>query len=131
MKKIIYFSFVVFLLVNMTACFSPSGELTGRKTTRLDYTIADPLGMQPIPGGSFTMGSNDQDVPYANMRDLKTVTVSPFWIDATEITNDEYRQFTHWVRDSIIRKELIEVNPDKWGYVKDPNPNWNQSALSE
>ena len=131
MKKIIYFSFVVFLLVNMTACFSPSGELTGRKTTRLDYTIADPLGMQPIPGGSFTMGSNDQDVPYANMRDLKTVTVSPFWIDATEITNDEYRQFTHWVRDSIIRKELIEVNPDKWGYVKDPNPNWNQSSLSE
>ncbi len=131
MKKIIYFSFVVFVLLNMTACFSPSGELIGKKTTRLDYTIADPLGMQPIPGGSFTMGSNDQDVPYANMRDLKTVTVSPFWIDATEITNDEYRQFTHWVRDSIIRKELIEVNPDKWGYVKDPNPNWNQNALSE
>jgi len=132
MKKIIYFFFAGFVLINFSACFSPNGELTGRKTTRLDYTVADPLGMQPIPGGSFTMGANDQDVPYSNVKGMKTVTISPFWIDATEITNDEYRQFTHWVRDSIIRKELIESdNPDKWGYVNDPDPNWNQDMLAE
>ena len=131
MKKIIYFFFVGFLLINFSACFSPSGELTGRKTTRLDYTVADPLGMQPIPGGSFTMGANDQDVPYSNMNNMKTITISPFWIDATEITNDEYRQFTYWVRDSIIRKYLLEEDPEKWGYVNDPDPNWNQEQLME
>ena len=130
MKKIIYFVFIGFITLHFSACFSPNGELTGRKTTRLDYTVADPLGMQPIPGGSFTMGANDQDVPYANMNNMKTITVSPFWIDATEITNDEYRQFTHWVRDSIIRKELVLENPDKWGYVNDPDPNWNQDELA-
>ena len=32
--------------------------------------------------------------------------MSSFWMDQTEITNDEYRQFVHWVRDSIIRKEI-------------------------
>ena len=131
MKQLLYYSFLVFILTSLSSCFSPNGELIGRKTTRLDYTIADPLGMQPIPGGSFTMGANDQDVPYANMRDMKTVTISPFWIDATEITNNEYRQFTHWVRDSIVRKALIEDEPDKWGYTNDPDPNWNQSTLRE
>ncbi|MAQ70081.1 MAG: gliding motility-associated lipoprotein [Flavobacteriales bacterium] len=131
MKKIIYFFFIGFLLVNFSACFSPNGELTGRKTTRLDYTIADPLGMQPIPGGSFTMGANDQDVPYSNSS-MKTITISPFWIDATEITNDEYRQFTHWVRDSIIRRYLVDnVDEQKWGWPKDPNPNWNSEQLMD
>ena len=130
MKKIIYFFFTGFMLINLSACFSPNGELTGRKTTRLDYTIEDPYGMQPIPGGSFTIGANDQDVPYSN-NNMRTITVSPFFIDDTEITNDEYRQFTHWVRDSIIRKYLLEEDPETWGYVNDPDPNWNSEQLQE
>ncbi|MDZ7847859.1 MAG: SUMF1/EgtB/PvdO family nonheme iron enzyme [Owenweeksia sp.] len=31
------------------------------------------------------------------------VSVPSFWIDQTEITNNEYRQFVQWVRDSILR----------------------------
>ena len=31
-----------------------------------------------------------------------------FYIDQTEITNNEYRQFVHWVRDSIARTLLAE-----------------------
>ena len=74
------------------------------------------------------MGANDR-IPI-RMNSMRTITVSPFWIDATEITNDEYRQFTHWVRDSIIRKELLLENPEKWGFVNDPDPNWNQTELA-
>jgi sulfatase modifying factor 1 len=132
MKKIIYFVFISYILIHFSACVSGYGELTGRKTTRLIYNIDPNYGMVQLPGGSFTMGANDQDVPYANRSNLKTITISPFWIDETEITNDEYRQFTYWVRDSIIRKELIESdNADKWGYVNDPDPNWNQELLEE
>ena len=40
----------------------------------------------------------------------KQVSISGFWMDATEITNNEYRQFTNWVRDSIAGKLM--------GYVK-------------
>ena len=29
-------------------------------------------------------------------------------MDETEITNNEYRQFVHWVRDSILRYRLAE-----------------------
>ena len=134
MKKIICYFFAGCILLSLSACFTAEGELRGRTTTRLDFNIADPYGMVELPGGSFTMGANDQDVPYANRTDMKTITISPFWIDQTEITNAEYRQFTHWVRDSIIRKWLM-VNTErwyeKWGWTNDPDPSWNQEFLAE
>ena len=43
-----------------------------------------------------------QDAP------TKTVTVRSFYMDETEITNSEYRQFITWVRDSVIRTKLAE-----------------------
>ena len=132
MKKIIYLFFICYVTFHFSSCVTGSGELTGRTTTRLMYGIEPNYGMVKLPGGSFTMGANDQDVPYSNRNNLKTITISPFWIDQTEMTNNEYRQFTYWVRDSIIRKELIESDdPDKWGYVSDPDPNWNQHCWTK
>ena len=42
-------------------------------------------------------------------------------MDQTEITNNEYRQFVHWVRDSIARTLLAEnfdEEYDLYGYRK-------------
>ncbi|HBK83963.1 MAG TPA: gliding motility lipoprotein GldK, partial [Flavobacterium sp.] len=52
------------------------------------------------------MGKSDDDP--ANMQDAptKTVTVRSFYMDETEITNSEYRQFIEWVKDSTIRTRL-------------------------
>ena len=57
-----------------------------------------------IPAGSFNMGPSDQDVPYAVTSQGKTVTVPAFYMDNTEITNNEYRQFVYWVRDSLAHR---------------------------
>ena len=65
-----------------------------------------------IPMGSFTMGVGDEDIPYAQLNNPKTVTVQAFYMDQTEITNNEYRQFVYWVSDSIARRILGEVKPD-------------------
>jgi len=54
------------------------------------------------------MGPSDQDVPYALTAQSKTVSVQAFYIDQTEISNNEYRQFVYHVRDSIARKILGE-----------------------
>ena len=35
-------------------------------------------------------------------------------MDETEITNNEYRQFTNWVRDSIVRTFLAKAEPEKF-----------------
>ena len=40
---------------------------------------------------------------------VKTVSVGSFYMDETEITNSEYRQFVNWVRDSIIRTQLADM----------------------
>jgi eukaryotic-like serine/threonine-protein kinase len=61
-----------------------------------------------IPGGSFQMGRNDslpQEAP------AHAVTVKPFTMDKTEVTNAEYAQF---VREANHRP------PEQWGGIKPP-----------
>lgn len=49
-------------------------------------------GMVWIPGGEFVMGSDDRDAPHTE-RPAHPVRVDGFWIDATEVTNAEFRRF--------------------------------------
>eukprot|EP00218_Dolichomastix_sp_CCMP3274_P000318 CAMPEP_0170159130 /NCGR_PEP_ID=MMETSP0033_2-20121228/69976_1 /TAXON_ID=195969 /ORGANISM="Dolichomastix tenuilepis, Strain CCMP3274" /LENGTH=414 /DNA_ID=CAMNT_0010396597 /DNA_START=212 /DNA_END=1456 /DNA_ORIENTATION=- len=62
--------------------------------------------MTLVPGGSFIMGKSDDDIAQTKNAPTKTVTVPSFYMDETEITNSEYREFVYWVRDSIIRTKL-------------------------
>jgi sulfatase modifying factor 1 len=64
------------------------------------YNLSKPPGMVYIPPGTFHMGPSDEDVNYAYTARNKQVSIQGFWMDATEITNNEYRQFVNWVRDS-------------------------------
>jgi len=96
MKNIILVSSIIALL---SACAgSGNGELVGTKK-RQTWNPTDPYGMVFIPQGSFNMGPSDQDVPFANVSASKTVSIGAFYMDETEITNNEYRQFVDWVRD--------------------------------
>ena len=100
--------FVIFVVVSILigSCSSyNSGELVG-VDGRKAYAEPDPFGMVAVPNGSFVMGPSDQDVTWTQNSLPRTVAVDAFWMDETEITNNEYRQFVFWVRDSIIRKEL-------------------------
>jgi len=65
------------------------------------YNLSKPPGMVYIPPGTFHMGPSDEDINYAYTARNKQVSINGFWMDATEITNNEYRQFVTWVRDSI------------------------------
>ncbi|HEX7902011.1 MAG TPA: formylglycine-generating enzyme family protein [Planctomycetota bacterium] len=49
-----------------------------------------PPGMILIPGGAFEMGSDDPRFPDAP---LHSVTLSPFYLDTTEVTNDQFAEF--------------------------------------
>ena len=54
----------------------------------------------------------------------KSVTVDAFWMDQTEITNNKYRQFVYWVRDSILRTKLGDAGiPDREYFVVDDDGN--------
>lgn len=106
MKK----SFYPFLLaiVVLTGCYpGPRGELVG-VYPREEWIQVNPFGMNYIHYGSFTMGPSDQDVPYALNAKSKTVTVPAFYIDVHEISNNEYRQFVYYVRDSLWLDALAQ-----------------------
>jgi len=65
------------------------------------FNLPKPPGMVYIPPGTFHMGPSDEDMNYAFTARNRQVSISGFWMDATEITNNEYRQFVYWVRDSL------------------------------
>ncbi len=59
-----------------------------------------PAGMVWIPGGEFSMGAADPrsldhggHEPMADARPIHRVYVDPFWMDATEVTSDEFARF--------------------------------------
>jgi sulfatase modifying factor 1 len=70
--------------------------------------------MMYIKMGSYTMGPNDQDVTWAMTAQSKVVSVPAFWMDETEITNNEYRQFVYHVKDSIARVLLGDILPEDY-----------------
>lgn len=106
MKRILVLLAVVALLSSCGGSSVP-GELIGVQG-RQEWQQADPYGMVYIPKGSYVMGVTDQDVANTMNTQPKTVTVQAFWMDETEITNNEYRQFVYWVRDSLFRRAIAQ-----------------------
>lgn len=112
MKRLFYFLLVA---IGVSSCMPGSqGDLTGVVDRRPWYQ-ADPYGMLYIKAGSYNMGQSDQDVPFLHQTRSKTVSVQAFYMDQTEISNNEYRQFVYYVRDSLARKKYLgEDDPDRW-----------------
>ena len=100
MKQIYSFVVIIGLLAILSSCRTGGGgEVTG--VPQKNFRAEVPYGMVYIPGGSFLMGQTDQDVTFSQIAQTKQVTIGPFFMDQTEITNSQYKQFVFWVRDSI------------------------------
>ena len=82
-----------------------NGQLMGASYGNIQG-MSKPYGMIYVPPGTFHMGPSDEDVNFNFTARNKQVSINGFWMDATEITNNEYRQFVWWVRDSLAAKEL-------------------------
>ena len=105
MRKLLLSSLVLVFL--LTSCGSKSrskGELVGVKGKK--WYPEKPYGMELIPRGSFIMGKADEDQAKILNAPTRTVTVRSFYMDDTEITNSEYRQFVEWVKDSVARTKM-------------------------
>lgn len=114
---------------------------------RKPYFEPIPHGMSFIKQGSINIGPSEEELD-RSATPVKTMSVPSFWMDDTEITNNEYRQFVFWVRDSIARQLLSETIPEfiitesrKGDIIENPKLNWMepiewgnpdyQSALEE
>ncbi len=100
MKKV-YFLWAILAMAILDGChkYSDKGELVG--VPQRSFRASVPYGMVYIPGGTFMMGQTDQDITFSQMAQTKQVTLAPFFMDQTEISNSQYKMFVNWVRDSI------------------------------
>ena len=98
---------ILVLVCCMVGCNPPAGELVGAVKDS-QFQEAHPYGMVFIRKGSFLMGPNSQSAVFSQDDNNIMATVHAFWMDESEITNNEYRQFVNWVRDSIAYRYLIE-----------------------
>ena len=55
-------------------------------------------GLVPIEGGTFVMGgSADQDVTFDYNNVRRRVTVPSFYMDETEVANQDWLDYLHWI----------------------------------
>ena len=148
----------VFFVLLLLATFGYGCSLFGGRTTghhgeltsvmdRPEWDQYQPMGMVYIPPGSFHMGQNDQDVPYSQIAHQKQVTISAFYMDETEISNNEYRQFVYGpsqrerersrdgtvyesVRDTIDPAYADIVMPDTMVWIRDFAYSYNEPLLN-
>ena len=135
MKKIVLISVAVVLL---SACgrnaLNSGGELVGVKSA--SFNEPAPHGMVLIKRGAFDMGSENSDSIWGFESETKGVSFDAFWMDETEITNAQYREFVHWVRDSIVRtrlsdpeyggNDLFMITEDRNGDAVTPHLDWSR-----
>ncbi len=130
-KAYTYFFVVIVTLFSSCQKDNTSQYLTLGKNSREKYFEPVPYGMVYVKQGAYNLGSNDDEI--SGQLSTRTVSTNAFWIDDTEITNNEYRQFVHWVRDKKARELLGQtytdflITDDKYGApLEEPEIDWNE-----
>ncbi|MDA1182401.1 MAG: SUMF1/EgtB/PvdO family nonheme iron enzyme [Bacteroidetes bacterium] len=110
-----------FIVTVMAYACGPAdtGDLTG-VLDRRPWFHPQPPGMVNIPSGTFHTGQGGQDVFNSYLEPNKQMTITSFWMDETEITNNEYRQFVNYVIDSLAR---ISCDDDEYYFPEDEEGN--------
>jgi len=104
-----HFVFAIAFSVSMSSLTSAGSE-AALDPQRL-FTQTAPSGMVWVPGGEFTMGS---EAPPArpDEKPAHRVRIDGFWIDATEVTNAQFRAFveaTSYVTTAEKAPQLQEI----------------------
>ncbi|MCH5683231.1 SUMF1/EgtB/PvdO family nonheme iron enzyme [Niabella sp. W65] len=105
MKRLFAVLFVLVLASNFS--FAQKGQrLKKLVSKKSDISATLPLSVVEIPTGTFVMG-DEADTSTVLKKELsKPVLISGFYLSQTEITNAQYKEFVHWVRDSIAARTL-------------------------
>ena len=112
-------SIFAFSLFVTASAFSVKGDAQQQKSRirpvipYANAKITAPPGMVYVPGGSTIIKYSQQA---ADSNCVRKVSLSSFFIDKTEITNQQYRQFVEWVIDSIAITRYLK---DDDNYFKD------------
>lgn len=118
MKSLSSLSVLLFTIILISSCGKQdSGQLIGVQG-RPAWGGFNPYGMVYVPSGTLTIGQSDQDVFSTYAQRQKNISISGFFMDDTEITNNEYRQFVEYVRDSVAHEIMGNKETDEYDNEK-------------
>jgi len=83
-------------------------NISKSRTTMQNLTPLAPHGMVFVPAGSIIEKEAVTDTSMAVDTVPKTVTVSAFFMDQTEVTNKQYNIFENWVADSVAVTDYLK-----------------------
>ncbi len=95
--------FIIFTLV--IVLFEPLQSCCA-KTSQADVAFNNHENMALIPAGTFWMGS--AEASFIDVRPVHQVRLKRFWMDKTEVTNEQFKKFvdaTHYVTIAEIKPE--------------------------
>jgi gliding motility-associated lipoprotein GldJ len=110
-------------IMSISALFFTSCKREQSSSTGWEYNNPKNGGFQKVPyleqetgpglvlveGGRFTMGRVEQEVNYEWNNIPRTVTVSSFYMDETEVTNFAYLEYLYWL-DRVFNADYPEVH---------------------
>jgi gliding motility-associated lipoprotein GldK len=102
----------------ITSCGTKGGGQLVGVTDRPSWKGINPYGMVYIGSGTLHVGPSDQDVARTALNRPKSISIQGFYMDDTEVTNNEYRQFVDWVRDSLAHTLLDHTTEDESGETR-------------
>ena len=134
MKNLLKIALALLVALAVVSCGQrENGQLLGVQK-RPAWKGINPYGMVYVPSGTLHIGPSDQDVSNTFVQRQKAVSIQGFFMDDTEITNNEYRQFVYWVRDSLAHTYLDHFTEDSegnervdWDYAID----WTDETLED
>ena len=136
MKKLFKHCLALVVLATAFAACGPqqTGQVIGVQN-RPDWKGINPYGMVYIKPGTLHIGNSDQDISSTLVQRAKSISIQGFFMDETEVTNNEYRQFVYWVKDSLAHSYLDHYIEDEltgderidWDYEID----WSDETLED
>lgn len=113
MKRLIGFNGLLFLTVAIMVSSCGSKKSSNLVSSKTGWNYNDPgfggfdvpfyegqyvgPGLAFVEGGRFTMGQTEEDLTWENNNVPRTVSVSSFYMDETEVANIHYREYLYWV----------------------------------
>jgi serine/threonine-protein kinase len=107
---------------------SPPQDAPVSKPTSSDHPSNVPPGMVYVPGGTFSMGRNRNEGGDEFESPAHQVTVSPFFMDVYEVTNEQYLNFvkatkhaapTTWTEHYPVNEAHKPVTGVSWDDAND------------
>ena len=129
MKKLQHSTLLLLLLaVIIASCGRKEGGQLIGASGRPGWKGINPYGMVYIPSGTLHIGTGDEDLSRGLVSRPKSISIQGFFMDDTEITNNEYRQFVQWVGDSIAHRKLDHIVEETENDQQPPEPliDWQQ-----